>query len=196
MIDSYLQNEVPFGRVAGPFAAPLFPSLHMSHFGVISKNNQPGNWCLILDLSSPERQSINDGIPKPPFTAQYVSVDAFIDGIMSLGQGTLMANFNVASAYRDVAIHPDDCPLLGMQWRGQYFVDLALLFGLRSAPFIVTAIVDLVEWILVHNYDVTFLCHYLDDFLTFLYATTAFKPVFICVDNLASPFIQMSWRIL
>ena len=167
VIDSYLQNEVSFGRVAGPFPEPPFPSLHISRFGVIPKNNQPGKWRLILDLSSPEGHSVNDGIPKPPFAVQYVSVDAFIDGIMTLGRGTLlMAKFDVASAYRNVAIHPDDCPLLGMQWRGQYFVDLVLPFGLRSAPFIFTAIADLVEWILVHNYHVTFLRHYLDDFLT------------------------------
>ena len=40
---------------------------------------------------------------------------------------------------------------------------MVLPFGLRSAPFIVTAIVELVEWILVHNYGVDFLRHYLDD---------------------------------
>ena len=45
-------------------------------------------------------------------------------------------------------------------------MDLMLPFGLRSAPFMFTAIVDLGEWILVHTYDVTFLRHYLDDFLT------------------------------
>ena len=166
VIDSYLQNEVSFGRVVGPFPVLSFPSLHISRFGVIPKNNQPGKWRLILDLSSPEGHSVNHGIPKPPFTVQYVSADAFIDDIMSLGRGTLMAKFDVASVYRNVAIHPDDRPLLGMQWRGQYFVDLVLLFGLRSAPFIFTAIADLVEWILFHNYVVTFLCHYLDDFLT------------------------------
>ena len=65
-----------------------------------------------------------------------------------------------------MAIHPNDRPLLGMQWHRQYFVDLVLPFGLHSAPFIFTAIADLVEWILVHNYHVTFLRHYLDDFLT------------------------------
>ena len=42
-----------------------------------------------------------------------------------------------------MAIHPHDRPLLGMQWRGKYFVDLVLPFGLRSAPFIFTSIVDL-----------------------------------------------------
>ena len=109
---------------------------------------------------------MNDGIPKPPFTVQYVSVDVVIEGIMARGCGTLMAKFDVASAYRNVTIHPDDRPLLGMQWRGKYFVDLVLQFGLRSAPFIFTSIADLVEWILVHNYGVEFLPHYLDDFFT------------------------------
>ena len=70
VIDSYLQNEVSFGRVAGLFPALPFPSLHISRFGVIPKNNQPGKWRLILDLSSPEGHSVNDGIPKPPFTVQ------------------------------------------------------------------------------------------------------------------------------
>ena len=78
-------------------------------------------------------------------------------------------------------------------------MDLMLPFGLRSAPFMFTAIADLGEWILVHNYDVTFLRHYLDDFLTLgppSLPTTPFKPVFICVNNLASPFIQISWWVL
>ena len=57
---------------------------------------------------------MNDGIPKPPFRVQYVSVDAVIDGIMAQGRGALMVKFDVASAYRNVAIHPDDRPLLGM----------------------------------------------------------------------------------
>ena len=85
---------------------------------------------------------------------------------MARGRGTLMAKFDVASAYRNVAIHPQDRPLLGMRWRGKYYVDMALPFGLCSAPYIFTAIADVVEWILTHNYGVTFLRHYLDDFMT------------------------------
>ena len=63
-----------------------------------------------------------------------------------------------------MAIHSDDLLLLAMQWRGKHFVDMVLPFGLRSALSIFTSIADLVEWILVHNYGVNFLCHYLDDF--------------------------------
>ena len=159
VIDSYLQSEVSSGRVAGPFSAPPFPSLHISHFGVIPKNNQQGKWRLILDLSSPVEHSVNDGIPKPPFTVQYVSVNVVIEGIMAQGRGTVMAKFDVASAYQDVAIHSDNRPLLGMQWCGKYFVDLVLPFGLHSVPFIFTSVADPVEWILVHNYGVDFLRH-------------------------------------
>ena len=53
-----------------------------------------------------------------------------------------------------------------MKWRGQYFIDLALPFGLRSAPGIFNSLADLFEWILQHNYCVADLLHYLDDFFT------------------------------
>ena len=59
--------------------------------------------------------SVNDGIPKAPFSIQYVTVDSFINGIMPRGRGTLLAKFDVASAYHNVAIHPLDRPLLGMK---------------------------------------------------------------------------------
>ena len=59
--------------------------------------------------------SVNGSIRKDPFTAQYKKVDNIIDGIMSVGRGTLLAKFDVESAYRIVPIHPNDRHLLGMQ---------------------------------------------------------------------------------
>lgn len=41
VIDDYLvATEGPFGRVAGLFASPRFPLLHVSSFRVISKKGQ------------------------------------------------------------------------------------------------------------------------------------------------------------
>ena len=77
-----------------------------------------------------------------------------------------MAKFDVEGAYRNIAVHPADCYLLGMKWRGQYYVDLALPFGLRSAPYIFNTVAEAVEWILVNSYKVPDLLHYLDDFVT------------------------------
>ena len=72
---------------------------------------------------------------------------------MSFGRGTL-------------PVHPEDCYLLGMKWHGNYFINMALPFGLLSSPFIFSSVADLSEWILRHNYGLNFLLHYLDNFYT------------------------------
>ena len=155
VIDDYLSMELAEGRVAGPFSSPPLPHLHISRFGVIPKKHQPGKWHLILDLSSPDGHSVNDGIRKDPFTVQYTKVNNIIDGIMSLYQGTLLVKFDVESTYRIIPIHHNDRYPFGMQWQGNHFVDMALPFGLHSAPYIFSSVVDLVEWVLKKQYDVT-----------------------------------------
>ena len=77
-----------------------------------------------------------------------------------------MAKFDVEIAYLNIAVHPCDRYLLRMKWCSRYYVDLALPFGLRSAPYIFNSVADLVEWILRHNYQITDLLHYLDDYIT------------------------------
>ena len=166
VIDDYLANEVMLGRVAGPFPSPPLPNLQISSFGVIPKRGQPGKWRLIVDLSSPEGSSVNDGIDPQEFTLQYIRLDAVIHMVARYGPGALMAKFDVEAAYRNIAVHPDDRFLLGMKWRDQYYVDLTLPFGLRSAPFIFNSVADMVEWILLNQHAVSDLLHYLDDFIT------------------------------
>ena len=129
VIDDYLA-EVSLYRVVGPFTSPPFPNLHISSFTVIPKRGQPGKWHLIVDLSSPSGSSVNDGINPEEFSLQYIKVDQIILMAFKYGPGALMAKFDVEAAYRNIAVHPDDCFLLGMKWRGKYFVDLALPFGL------------------------------------------------------------------
>lgn len=77
-----------------------------------------------------------------------------------------MAKTDIKNAYRIIPILPDDRYLLDMKWRDQYFIDLALPFGLRSAPAIFNTLADLFEWSLQHNYNVADLLHYLDDYFT------------------------------
>jgi len=45
-----------------------------------------------------------------------------------------------------VPIHPRDRLLLGVEWRGQLYLDKVLLFGLQSAPIIFSSIGDTIEW--------------------------------------------------
>lgn len=166
VIDDYLANEVARCRVAGPFPSIPLPNLHISSFGVIPKKGQPGKWRLIVDLSSPQGSSVNDGISSDEFSMHYIKLDQIISMIAKHGPGALMAKFDVEAAYRNIAVHPEDRYLLGMKWRGQFFVDLALPFGLRSAPYIFNSVAELVEWIIRNKHNVPDLMHYLDDFIT------------------------------
>ena len=82
--------------------------------------------------------------------------------IVKTGKGELMGKVDIKRAYRIIPIHPSDRYLMGMRWKGMFYVDLTLPFGLRSAPGIFNSVADLFEWTLVNNYNVQELLHYLD----------------------------------
>jgi hypothetical protein len=62
VVPDYLSNECAVGHILGPFQQPPIPSLVVSRFGVITKRGQPKKWRFIVDLSSPENHSVNEGI--------------------------------------------------------------------------------------------------------------------------------------
>ena len=117
-------------------------------------------------MSSPLGASVNEGINPEDYPLQYIQVDDIIKMVWKFGKGALMAKFDVETANRNIVVHPCERYLLGMKWRSRYYMDLALPFGLRSAPYIFNLVADLVEWILRHNYQITDLLHYLDDYIT------------------------------
>jgi len=163
VISKYLASECREGRVMGLLDPGQFPYVHRSQFGVVPKST-PGKWRLIVDLSSPEGKSVNDGVSVPQCSLTYVRVEDAIQGVAAMGRGSLMAQVDIRQAYKTVPVHPSDWDLLGMVWHGKLFVDTALPFGLRSAPKIFTAVADAVTWILWQQ-GVKFIIHYLDDFL-------------------------------
>ena len=162
-VNDYLATELAAGRIVGPFEPHELPNGQVSRFGVIPKANQPGKWRLIVDLSSPNGYSVNDGIAPELCSLKYASVDQAVENILGLGQGTLLAKVDVEHAYRNIPVHPDDRSLLAMRWNDKLYVDTVLPFGLCLAPMIFSAVADAVEWIAVES-GVSSLMHYLDDF--------------------------------
>ena len=163
VIRDYLRTECEAGRVLGPLDPSCHQDIHTSRFGVIPKST-PGKWRLIVDMSSPEGSSVNDGIREAWCSLSYATVTDAARGITAYGRDALLIKLDVRNAYRVVPIHPDDRWLMGMMWEGSLFVDTALPFGLRSAPKIFTALADAAEW-MVRQQGVEFIIHYLDDFL-------------------------------
>ena len=146
IVRDYLAEECAEGCVLGPLDPKSFPQVHTSRFGIIPKST-PGKWRLIVDLSSPEGRSVNDGVAQDRCSLSYVGVDDAAREILAQGQGALLAKVDIKMAYRNIPVHPDDRWLLGMTWDGSLYIDTALPFGLRSAPKIFTAVADAAEWI-------------------------------------------------
>ncbi len=84
---------------------------------------------------------------------------------MRFGRGALMAKFDLWRAYRFLPVSSQDRQFLGMKWRNQFYIDLALPFGLRSSPRIFTRFADVLQSIFQQNPRVNAsVQHYLDDF--------------------------------
>ena len=166
VVTQYLKEEVGLGCVIGPISPGQVPaSTQLSPIGVIPKSSQPGKWRLIVDLSSPHGRSVNDAIEPELCSLEYLRLDEVVGLIATSGRWTQLAKMDIASAYRMVPVHPDDRPLLAMQWAGQIYFDTRLPFGLRSAPKIFTAVADALQWVLLKQ-GVSWVAHYLDDYIT------------------------------
>ena len=134
MVSANLDKEISLGRVAGPFPSSPLPN-YCHSVGVVPKKHS-SEWCTIYHLSYPEGGSINDYIPKDPYSLQYVWVDDAMRALQSLGQGSYMAKTDLKLAFRLIPIHSDDWNLLGIYWQAMFYVDMYLPFGLCSTPYI------------------------------------------------------------
>ena len=120
-------------------------------------------WRLIFDLSAPSRRSVNDGIPKGYGAISYESLAYAIKLVQEHGKGCKMIKRDLKSAFRHIPVAASDYWLLIFEWEGQYYVDMCLPFGLRTAPRIFNLFAEAIHWILasLHRWS---LSHYPDDF--------------------------------
>ena len=162
VIESELQKEVNSGRIQGPFVERPLPALRCSGLGVVPKKGN--KWRMILHLSAPYNSSINDYISKEDYSLQYTSIDDAVRILSSLEPGALMAKVDLKSAFRMIPVCPQDWELLGMHWKGQFYFDTCLPFGLRSAPYLFNQYAEALAWILQNNHGIRGLIHYLDDY--------------------------------
>ena len=162
-ISEHLAASCSRGETAGPFSSPPFPFMHCSEVGAVPK--KIGKLRMIHHLSSPEGESVDDGIPAEPFSLHYDRIDDAINLIMTRPQPVYLSKLDIKSAFRQIPVCRDDFPLLGIYWKGSYFYERVLPFGLRSSPAIFDSVASVVEWILHHEFSIGDLLHYLDDFL-------------------------------
>lgn len=157
-----IQTELRRGHTAGPFSVSPFEFFHCSPLGAVPKSDS--SFRLILDLSSPRGQSINEGISQEKFSVVYSRFDDAVDIVRELGAKCFMGKLDVKHAFRLCPVRPEDFPLLGFSWQGQYYFELRLPFGSRSSPFIFNSLAAAVCFIFVVVFGVHHVIHYLDDY--------------------------------
>jgi hypothetical protein len=106
----------------------------ISALGAIRKSN--GKIRLIHDASRPVGMALND-YAQMEYALKFQSLK---DAEALLMPNAYMAKIDLKSAYRSVAIHPDDYVAAGLKWQfsgddqAQYMVDKRLPFGSRFSP--------------------------------------------------------------
>ena len=179
LLDDALEVECSANCILGSFDSPPLPNFCCSGLDIIPKHN--GDWRTIYHLSAPIGNSINDFIDSDAYTLTYCTVDDAYAIVKLLGPGTLLSKIDLKNAFRLIPVRPQDWNLLGIFWHEKYYIDTCLPFGLCSAPCIFNRLATAIHWILLNNYNLQFLLHYLSDFLT---ASSPDSPV--CKQNLDS----------
>ena len=74
-----------------------------------------------------------------------------------------MAKVDLKAAFRMVPVQKSDWNLLGIHWKGHFYVDTCLPFGCRSFPFLFNQFAEALLWMMTVNYQIQAI-HYLDDY--------------------------------
>ena len=138
-IDENIVTEIKIGRRKGPFKAVPFSYFFSNPLGVVLKKGK-SKPRVIHHLSWPRsaaNSSVNASIID--FEVKLDAFDRAVRSVRELGKGCHMSKIDIESAYRCIPVNPLDWPLLGFQWRDQFYFDIVMQFGITSAT-------DIFEW--------------------------------------------------
>ena len=105
VVESYIATELELGRLLGPVSQDM---VHSSPIGLVPQACQPSRWRMIVDLSYPPGQSVNDGIAPELCSIQYTSIDEAVRIILCMGVGTNLVKIDLKDVYRVVPVYPAD----------------------------------------------------------------------------------------
>ena len=165
---TYLDEEIQHGAIIGPFETSPIPECHFSPFMTRHKPNS-ANRRVIVDLSWPHENSVNDGVDKSvylgiQFSLSFPSVDHITDEVCRIGKGAHLYKIDISRAFRHLKIDSHDYDLLGLCWQ-KAFIDTCLPFGSKHGSQNFQRLSNAVCHIMhQHGYDVI---NYIDDFIGF-----------------------------
>ena len=120
---------------------------------------------IILNLSAPKGQSVNDGIDAEKFPAVMSSTEAWLTVLNKAGKNCWIAKIDFADAYKHVAVHEEDTDLQWFEWGGRFFKELCLIFGSASSAGIFDDLAKVVLDLVCRctKFPANMVCQHLDD---------------------------------
>ena len=165
-VDAVIAADVAAGKKAGPFARKPFPRMCISPVGAVPKRNSE-KVRVIHNLSYPFKgDSVNAGVVEKTFSLAGFGHAA--QAVRRLGKGCLLIKLDVSAAYKQIPVKREDWPLLGFMWRGQYYYERVLPFGLRSSCRLWDLYASALHFCFMHllkTHAQRSVIHYVDDFL-------------------------------
>lgn len=152
------------GYAAGPFNPSEIPSDAKIN-SILCRQKPNGSVRVILNLSSPEGFSVNDGIDTAFFPAEMSSTRKWLEVLNIAGLNCLMTKLDWSDAYKHIHVRPEDIRLQYFHWMGKYFAELCLVFGSASSAGIydraAKTVLDIVQK--MSKFPAHMICQYLDD---------------------------------
>ena len=133
--------------------------------GMMTKLKPTGAVRIILNLSSPVGNCVNEGINKDDFPTIMSSTTKWLRALHLAGKNAKMCKIDWADAYKHVAVRAQDTDLQWFSWLGMAFKELCLIFGCTSSA----GIFDRLAKVVVHiaatksRFPTNRICQHLDD---------------------------------
>ena len=167
-LQAYIKKEQKYQAVMGPFKKiPFKDNVGISPLSTRPKKGSTDRR-VILDLSFPIGDAVNDGIPKDSYMGfiaklTFPRTDDFTFRIFHLGEKCLMFKIDLSRYFRQIPVDPGDYSKIGYVIDRKIFFDKVLPMGMRSAPYIAQRITNAIAYI--HRQLGYFLLNYVDDFV-------------------------------
>ena len=94
---------------------------------------------------------------------EYTRFDKAVELVQELGEGTLLAKFDIQSAFMLLPASPLDFDLLGFKFDDHFYFDKGLSFGCPIYGNVFEKFSTALEWIVSNRSGDKHLLHYLDE---------------------------------
>lgn len=162
-VSKVIADDVLTGKKAGPFDSPPFPFFSASPIGAVPKKGSK-KIRVIHHLSYPVGgDSINNSVADK--YQPLGDFEAAAEIVRKYGRCCWLIKLDVEAAYKQVPVRIEDWPLLGFKWKGKYYYERVLPFGLKSSCRKWELYATALHYFLQKIIGIEGIVHYIDDFL-------------------------------